>query len=226
MIVVDTLRATTAIVTLLSGGAKKVYPCLDHVQARAISAGLPKSRLCGETDGLPPDGFDYGNSPVEFHDMNVTDWTVVLSTSNGTPALALSQNAAVTIVACLRNRKAVVETALSLPHPIAIVCSGERYGTVPSVEDSFTAGSIVYALINSNQEYNQHAGAKIAHRVYHSYNGKPELAFDESPHAKRLHELKFNADIRFAGMVDTETIVPIAKIDSLRRIVVQTRATG
>jgi 2-phosphosulfolactate phosphatase len=65
-VIVDVLRASSSIVTLLERGAGSVIAASDIEAARALSEKLPGYVLCGEKDGLPPEGFAYGNSPSEF----------------------------------------------------------------------------------------------------------------------------------------------------------------
>lgn len=221
LIVIDTLRATTAITTLLAAGAEAVYPCAGHAEARVLAATLPGSKLCGETNGLRVDGFDYGNSPTEFQGIDVRGWTVVQSTSNGTRALALTASAGVTLVGCLRNRAAVAQAALGAPGAIAIVCSGEREAMAPSVEDSFTAGAVVDALLTADATRTPLPGALLGRRLFRSYRRSATAAFAESPHATHLRRLGFRDDLQFAGTMDVESIVPRATIDDANRIVVR-----
>ena len=221
LIVIDTLRATTAITALLAAGAEAVYPCAGHPEARALAATLPGSVLCGETNGLTVNGFDYGNSPTEFQDIDVRGWTVVQSTSNGTRALALTASAEVTYVGCLRNRAAVARAALDAPRGIAIVCSGEREATAPSVEDSFTAGAVVEALLAADARWTPLPGALLARRLFRSFRRSPRAAFADSPHAAHLRRLGFQSDLRFASAMDVESVVPVATIDGANRVVVR-----
>ena len=220
LVVIDTLRATTAIVTLIAGGAAAVHPAATIAEARALHAALPGSRLCGERGGLPADGFDYGNSPVEFAALDVTGWTVVHATSNGTPALALAAAAQGALVCCLRNRAAVAATLAAGAGDTAVVCAGEAEAGGPSVEDTFTAGALVYRLTEGRPGFTLSAGARLARRVYLGYDRDPRRAFAESPHAEHLRALGFDADITFAAALDVERCVPVAKADAAGRVTV------
>jgi 2-phosphosulfolactate phosphatase len=186
-----------------------------------LAAALPGSRLCGESDGLKVEGFDFGNSPTEFKGLDVRGWTVVQSTSNGTRALALAATAAVTFVGCLRNRTAVARALLAGPGAMAMVCSGEQEATTPSVEDSFTAGAIVEALLKADATVQPLAGARLARRLWRSYRGSARAAFAESAHAAHLQRLGFEDDLRFAAEIDVESVVASAALDGTGRIVVR-----
>lgn len=225
LVVVDTLRATTVITTLLAGGASAVYPCAGADEARALAARLPGSRLTGERHGVPIEGFEFGNSAAEFARLNVQGWTLVQATSNGTRTLALTAQAARTLIGCLRNRAAVAARAPAEGRTggqeIAIVCAGEENAVAPSVEDAFTAGAIVERMIATDPTLTLAAGARLARRLYHAYHGDPLLAFAESPHAAELRRLGYADDLLFAAAMDVESCVPTAVIDETGRVVVR-----
>src|SRR3972149_1101559 len=85
--VVDVLRASTSIVTLLERGVPAVIPAAGLEEARALRKRLPGHLLCGEQDGLAPPGFDYGNSPTEFAAASLDARPAILAPSNGTRIL-------------------------------------------------------------------------------------------------------------------------------------------
>ena len=83
-IVVDVLRASSTIVTMLERGAEEVLLAPTIEGARGLHQELPRYLLCGEEGGVPPPGFDYGNSPSEFSAIDLKGQRVILRTSNGT----------------------------------------------------------------------------------------------------------------------------------------------
>jgi len=121
LVVIDTLRATTALTTLIAGGAAAVYPTATEAQARDLAAALPDARLCGERGGDTIPGFDFGNSPTEFAALDLRDMVLVQSTSNGTRALTLAAHADRTLIGCLRNRQAVARALVQPASPASAV---------------------------------------------------------------------------------------------------------
>ena len=84
-VVVDVLRASSSCVMMFEQGVEAVAIGANPEIAHAIrSQVLPEALLCGEVGGLPPEGFDYGNSPIEFSRLDLSGRQVVLATSNGT----------------------------------------------------------------------------------------------------------------------------------------------
>ena len=208
VIILDIFRATTVHSALFSGGARCVYPVADFAAGVSLRAALPDSRLIGEVGALPPPEADFGNSPTEFESMDVTAWTVVHVTSNGTRALTRAMEAEIALSGCLRNMSASVEHLLALqPERLAIVCSGDHGGAAPSVEDTFAAGAYVAAIRRAAPQAALRGGARLALKLYHAYGRSPSRAFADSPHGDRLAELGFQADFQYAGDLDAVSTV-------------------
>src|SRR6516162_11064149 len=84
-VVFDVLRATSSMITGLGAGALAIFPVHSVEEARARKLKEPELLLAGERDGLPPHGFDLGNSPEEFE--KTIGRKVVMTTTNGTAAI-------------------------------------------------------------------------------------------------------------------------------------------
>ena len=103
-IVIDVLRATTVMTRWFELGGIELYPVKTPDDARALVAELRERGssplLMGEVNGLPPEGFDLGNSPTELNYELIQDhYCGVMSTTNGTVALcqAASSGSPVTV---------------------------------------------------------------------------------------------------------------------------------
>jgi 2-phosphosulfolactate phosphatase len=215
-LVIDTLRATTVITTLIAGDASAVYPVATLDAARQLAQDLD-AKLVGERGGLPAEGFDYGNSPAEFARLDVRGWTLVQSTSNGSQALERTAEAECVLVACLRNRLAAAQAALATSNDLAIVCSGDGGGSRPSVEDVYTAGALVAQLVTLEPALELAAGARLALRIHDSYATAAD-AFADAPHADNLRRLGLQADLDFAADLDVESAVPVVARDRQGRL--------
>jgi len=103
-IVVDALRASATIIAMFDAGASAVVVAADPEDAFATVAGERERYLiCGESGGLPPAGFDYGNSPLQIAPLDLAGRRIVLSTSNGTPAVRGVAAAPLAVVGTGRN---------------------------------------------------------------------------------------------------------------------------
>ena len=93
VVVVDVLRASTSITTAIYNGAKEVVPVTTVAEAGKIAANTGGSVvLGGERNGVKIEGFHIGNSPTEYTIEKVKNKTVVFSSTNGSVALAKTQN--------------------------------------------------------------------------------------------------------------------------------------
>lgn len=172
-VVIDVLRATSTIVTALAAGAAEIRPAASPREARTRYARLAAARgsrdgllLGGERLGLRIEGFDLGNSPLEYTPEAVGGRVVFFSTTNGTrtlrraagrrtsraprrepgafPAAATSGPAREVLVASFLNAGAIVDRLWTGSGSIVMACAGTRGGF--SLEDVLLAGLLVDGL--------------------------------------------------------------------------------
>lgn len=83
-VIFDVLRASTTIAAMLGRHARRVHITTSVEETLAWKEKDGSILACGERGGYPPEGFDHGNSPVEFLDLDLEQRDVVLTTSNFT----------------------------------------------------------------------------------------------------------------------------------------------
>jgi len=88
-VVVDVLRFTTSACYALANGARSIVPCETLEQALLVKAATPDLLLAGERNAVRPEGFDFGNSPLEFTRDAVQGRDLVWTTTNGTRAITM-----------------------------------------------------------------------------------------------------------------------------------------
>lgn len=117
-IVVDVIRATTTLCVLFERGCRSVLVAPSVADARAARSDLAARGmdilLAGEAEGLPPPGFDYGNSPAEFARHAFHGREVIFATTNGTRAIRACAGSRAILAGALRNASAVTRAALAL----------------------------------------------------------------------------------------------------------------
>jgi 2-phosphosulfolactate phosphatase len=219
-VVLDVLRASSTLVTLLERGARPLYVAGTVVGARALADLLAvRPLLCGEIGGLPPDGFDHGNSPTELAGEDLRGRPAVLATSNGTRALAALAGAPAVLVGCFLNASAVAGRAAALARvhdaAVALVCAGDENGTQFSLEDALAAGCLVDRLAAAPASSLDLDDAAVgAWRLYRSYlSGQDASAaatagFADASHGRDLATLGFSADLIHCARVDLSSTVP------------------
>ena len=208
---IDDLRATTTLAVLFGRGCSGVWLAADVDAAREI--GRATGRLiCGEQGGLPPPGFDYGNSPVEFSKLDLTGREVVFATTNGSGTLRACAAGRHAFAGSFANLTAVVQTALRSLDALGdeagrllIACAGTRgrFG----LEDAACAGLMVRTVLRSDPDAELDDAAECVRRVYDSY-GNPVDAVRAAHHASGLVELGLGDDVLFCSQLDVTGVVP------------------
>jgi len=211
-VVIDALRASSSIVTLLAGGAQEIAVAESPSAARRIARREPgRYVLAGEENGLAPRGFDYGNSPSEFAALDVTGRRFILSTTNGTRALQRMATSPLVLVGALVNAAAVMRALLAEAEArrlnAALVCAGLSRGKRLSLEDVVAAGALVDRALNA-ASLELTDDAEIAHRTYVSYRGDALAAFRRSEHGRHLIALGFAHDLDFCAQANRFDAVP------------------
>jgi 2-phosphosulfolactate phosphatase len=212
-VVIDVIRATTSIATALHVGARRVLTTSTVEKARGLAEGRG-ALLAGERGGLPPDGFDFGNSPGSFTPERVAGREIVFSTTNGTSAVdrVVATGASDVWLAAFRTLGAV-ERALSGrlsaaadddgdEAVLAIVCAG-RGGHV-SLDDAWCAGHLVSRLVSRHRHAGLTDGARTALELAGALG---------SPTAGRLRETSAGRAIVGVGLEDDLAVC--ARMDDL-----------
>lgn len=211
-IVVDVLRATTVIATLFERHCPQVYVAADHDSARGF-AREHGYLLCGETRGYKVPDFDYGNSPVEFAALDLTDRPVVLSTTNGTKATVAVANARKVFLGAAINRMAVARAAWQCAREtqsdLVVVCSGtdDQF----TLEDATIAGLYVEALVAQAGAWEMPHQADSAIAARRLWETEPNLlrGWMEGVHAQTLADRGFGDDVAYCSQIDTLPHVPV-----------------
>lgn len=147
VVVIDILRATTTMCVAMENGANSIWP-VDSVQ-KAAQAGS-SFLTAGERNGEKVEGFDLGNSPQEFSEEVVKGRDIVMTTTNGTKAISLSEGAKNIYIASYRNISAVVQELQQQREDIVLFCSGWKDQV--NLEDTLFAGEVIYQVSGSGYQ--------------------------------------------------------------------------
>jgi len=210
VVVIDVLRATTTVITALANGAKAVIPAATSEEAVRVASNLEKDGvlLAGERKSLKMEGFALGNSPREMTPAAVAGKTIVLSTTNGTPALVATQGGDPVLLGAPANFKAVAARArelLARRGDLVIVCAGRDKQFAG--EDAYTAGRLVKVLKKGLRKVALNDAATAAVALTDAWASWQE-AVEASEAARQLAELDLGEDVRFAAQPDRFTVVP------------------
>jgi len=227
-VVVDELRASSTITTLLDMGCSSLMLTAGLGDARRLAhehGGI----LAGERHGLTPRGFDFNNSPAALGGAQVRGRNVVLCTTNGTRVLASLQEQAAVLVGCLLNARACAESAvtlaLSLDARLGVVCAGMsgRF----ALDDAVAAGAIVARAIETltarGSTVHLTDAARAALKLHAAYR-HPITALRQSASGRLVKELGAGADVELCARVESSTTVPVLQPGTPLRIAVDPSA--
>jgi len=93
VIVIDVIRAFSTAAFCFMRGAEKILPVGTIDEALMLKQEQPEVLLCGEVGGIPPQGFDFGNSPEQILGLDLQGRIIVQRTSAGTQGIVRSANA-------------------------------------------------------------------------------------------------------------------------------------
>lgn len=232
-VLVDELRASSTIVTLLDRGARTVIPAGSVAEARRLArdhgrrtnghrrrrsnghGALPAdgALLAGEQFAVRPPGFDFGNSPTELARADLRGRTVVFTTRNGTAVLRSLPADATMLVGCLLNAaacaRAALEHARHSGRAIGVVCAG-RDGAF-ALDDALAAGRIVECILGAAGPGERVELNEAAHAAHQLWRGHPDVlaAFRITASGRVLAHVDMGADVAFCAQLDTSDAVPV-----------------
>ncbi len=214
-VVIDEIRASTTITTLLDVGCAGLYIEGSVAAARRLGRDTG-SLLVGERRAVRPPGFDFDNSPTILSRSNVRGRDVVLSTTNGTAILKLLRGSGDVLVGCLRNAgacaSAAVDLAIGRGTGVRIVCAGRLRRFV--LEDAIAGGVIARRVAGLAAARGIVAtltdGARAAMALRDAYPDELTALLD-SDGARTLRSIGQEPDIGFCAEVDMSDTVPVLR---------------
>lgn len=204
-IVIDVIRATTAITTMFDRGAARVLVADTVEQAREAAQKKPGRLLCGERNALPLPDFDYGNSPAQFFRTDLAGRELILTTTNGTRAFFACPEQSTRLAGCFYNARAVTAYALACAREqesnIAIVCAAER--GYFALDDTVCAGYLALEIQRQYPAITSQESVIAATSLYHMY--PPPGLIEYCGSAKSVIAAGLAEDIDFCMRRDAST---------------------
>ncbi len=201
--VIDIIRATSTIAALFGSGVKSIIIASTLDEAYALKKDFPGRLLCGEDKGLPPKGFDHGNSPLEFSTLDLSGREAILRTTNGTVSFSKAGSSSAVFSLAALNFKhtmdAVINCASKMKKDILLICSGEM-GKI-AYDDTYIAGMAVKYILTRPGKFEFSDSAKL---VMSAVLGEKniESALAKSISAASLRKVGLGDDIAFCARLN------------------------
>lgn len=204
VVIIDILRATSAICTAFANGAELIIPVATIPEAKQYKE--EGFLVAAERDGYVLDFADFGNSPFNFTRERVSGKTIVYSTTNGTGIINLASTAAFLVVGSFLNITALTKWIAARDKDVVLFCAGWKNRF--NLEDTVCAGAIAERLMKTSM-YNTICDSTLAALDLWSH-AKPDLAgyIDKVAQRTRLRDKGLDDCIGYCLTEDVTDRVP------------------
>lgn len=205
-VVIDVLRATTAICTAIQYGVKGVIPVADIQDLKRLKEN--GYIIASEREGIKVDFADFGNSPFTFIENDLKGKTIAYSTTNGTTAIEkVAEHGTIIYIGAYTNISLLCETLIEQNKSIVIVCSGWKGKFC--LEDAIIAGAYCERLLES-KKFQQICDSSTASIDLWNIANVDLLGYVEKCiHRQRLRKLGLDDVIEYCFTADKSPVVPI-----------------
>ncbi len=214
VVVIDVLRATSAICAAFDNGIESIIPVPTVEEAWEYKQ---KGYLAGaERKGQIVEGFDFGNSPFSYMKEEFRGKEVVLTTTNGTKSLDVAKDAEIVVVGSFLNLTALSKWLYEQDKNVLCLCSGwqDKF----NLEDTICAGAISDYLISTGYYTAIEDSSIAAKYLFLSAKDNYFGYLKSSSHRRRLKNLHLNEDIKYCLTPDQTDVIPILKDGKLVKL--------
>ena len=215
VVVIDVLRATTAICTAFHYGIEKVIP-VSTIEEAIEYKHKDNYLVAAERKGKIVEGFEFGNSPYSYMDKDLSGKSLVITTTNGTKAFHTAKRAKSVVIGSLINLDALCNYLLEQNKNILVLGSGWKNKFC--LEDTICAGAIVDQLLSTGNFISDHDSSIAAKYLYLSARENYFGYLKSSSHRRRLRDLNLNEDIKYCLKPNQTDVVPIRKDNYLIKL--------
>lgn len=214
VVIVDILRATSAIITAFMHGAKRIIPVATLEEAKEYK---DKGYIvAAERDGIKRDFADFGNSPFNFQQSIVRDKEIVYSTTNGTQCIMLARDSYRVLIGGYLNIDALVNYITKKHRDVLILCAAWKNKF--NLEDTLFAGALTEKLLHTGDYYTI---CDSAHASVDLWNiARPNLRqyIEKAAQRHRLRKNKLDDVIDYCHTMNLTDIIPALKENYLVKL--------
>lgn len=207
VVVVDILRATSAIVTAFMNGVDRIMPVATLEEAQELKdLGY---MVAAERDGIVREFADFGNSPYNFTPERVKGKDIVYSTTNGTRCIMMASHSYRVLIGSYLNQQALADFVVNENRDLIILCAGWK--SKFNIEDSLFAGSLA-KIILQHPNYNTDCDSTQAAIDLWELASKDLMAYiGKSAQRHRLAKNGLDDVIEYCHTPDLTRIIPALK---------------
>jgi 2-phosphosulfolactate phosphatase len=205
VVIVDILRATSAIVTAFLNGVDKIIPVGTLVEAEMMKK--KGYMVAAERDGIVRDFADFGNSPFNFTKERVKGKEIVYSTTNGTQAIYEASECYRVVIGAYLNFTALCEWLISENRDVVVLCAAWKNKF--NLEDSLFAGALSEYLLNSGNFETICDSVKASMDLYNLARNDLLQYIEKAAQRHRLKKNKLDDVIGYCHTYDLTALIPV-----------------
>jgi 2-phosphosulfolactate phosphatase len=207
VVIIDILRATSAICTAFENGAASIIPVGTIPEAKEYKR--MGYLVAAERDGYVLDFADFGNSPFNFTREKVAGKTIAYSTTNGTGIIKMAVSAGEIIVGSFLNISAVVKWLSERDKNVVLFCAGWKNRF--SLEDTICAGAISERLMAGSQYSTIDDSTLAALDLWSVAKADVRGYIEKAAQRSRLRNKKLDDCIDFCLQEDFTATIPVIR---------------
>ena len=205
VVVVDILRATTAMCTAFGYGLHSLIPA-DN-EEHALEMKNKGWLVAGEKDGNKLSFADFGNSPLEFRSPLISGKDIVYCTTNGTRAINLAKAYGQLLIASFVNLEAVTGFLNREQKDVVILCAGWKDEF--SLEDAIFAGAMADLLVNAYGFLPESDTTIASMSLYDQSTTNIMKTVSRSSHYLRLLGIEDRKGLEYCFFPDKFHVIPV-----------------
>lgn len=207
VVIVDILRATSAIVTAFMNGVRSIIPVATLEEARAYK---DKGYLvAAERDGIVRDFADFGNSPYNFKREIIQGKDIVYSTTNGTNCITLASHSYRVLIGAYLNLDALATYVIRENRDLLILCAGWKNKF--NLEDSLFAGALAEAVLRNNNYSTMCDSVHASIDMWNLARNSLMKYIEKAAQRHRLKKNKLDDVIDYCHTPNLTTLIPMLK---------------
>ena len=211
VIIIDILRATSAICTAFAHGAKSIIPVKTKEEAKEY-----KKRgflVAAERDGYVLDFADFGNSPFNFTRERVEGKSIVYSTTNGTGIIKQASGSGFVVIGSFLNISSLIRWIMNRDNDVILFCAGwkDRF----NLEDTICAGAFAERIMQSSRFMTDCDSTLAALDLWSVAKSDLKSYIDKAAQRSRLRDKGLDDCIDFCLTMDYTEKIPVIQNDIL-----------
>lgn len=205
VVVVDVFRATTCMCAGLHAGVAGIVPVADVAEAERMKAA---GRIVAAERNVAKCGFaDLGNSPFDYMQAWLRGQEVVMTTTNGTQAIALAREAGRLVAGAFVNLSRVAAFCEACGTDVLVLCAG--WNNRVNVEDTLFAGALAERLLQSGWFAATSDAVRMALSLWEAGKADLKTFLQGTEHLQRLLAHGLERDVDYCLTLDAAPALPV-----------------